>query len=150
MTSLVSPVTLVASRRRESAFSLVEVTLSLGILAFVCVAIFGLISGSYSIARDSINDQAITQIVRNVVEERRGSPFDNLAGEALYFSTQGGPASNAADAAYKCDLAVADDPSTRSADGTVNLKMLTLTITWPVGVAATSNTRTFHVNVARY
>lgn len=58
-------------RRGRSAFSLVEVTLALGIVAFALVAIFGLLSVGVNAARDSGDDMRIGFIMQDVAARVR-------------------------------------------------------------------------------
>lgn len=149
-------------KRTTGGFSLIEVALALGILAFSMVAIIGLVSGSLSTKRKSAEDFALTQITRNVTEDLRGRPMDDLITslpETRYFYLEGGPCEATSDTAarqkgaiYRCQVSGTVDTSTQSADGTVNLLNLKMSISWPLGAGSSGgpNQKDVHVNVARY
>jgi len=154
--------------RRTRAFSLVEVTISLGIMAFVLTGITGLLSGSCSVNRAAANDSALTQITRNVVESLRGEAMDDLlvwtntdeTQRTFYFSEDGSPldASGGATpkaALYRCVVQADADTETQSAttsgssSATVNMVKLHLQIAWPFSAPVPSK-KEIYVQLARY
>ncbi|XHR31064.1 MAG: hypothetical protein ACFUZC_10985 [Chthoniobacteraceae bacterium] len=147
----------------SQAFSLVEVTVSLGIIAFVLTGITGLLSGSFSTARDSADDNALTLVTRDVVEDQRGRSMDDLStatATTRYFLEDGSPCNATNDASaltqhalYRCVISCVSDDNTKSADGTINLVALNLRVSWPMiaaGSASERNTRNIYVKIARY
>ena len=82
-----------------SAFSLVEVTLALGIAAFCLLALFGLIPVGMQTNRNATSQTAATSIIASVVADLRATPtaittspqfgitFDTA--KTLYFDSQG-------------------------------------------------------------
>lgn len=56
-----------ARRRRTSAFSLIEVTLSIGIIAFAFVAVFGLIPTGLNLFRDAMDYSITSEIAHRVI-----------------------------------------------------------------------------------
>ncbi|XHR28357.1 MAG: prepilin-type N-terminal cleavage/methylation domain-containing protein [Chthoniobacteraceae bacterium] len=163
------PFFIAATRRFQRAFSLVEVTISLGIMAFVLAGITGLMSGSCTINRAAANDSALTQITRNVVESLRGQSLDDLmtwsesaeAQRTFYFAEDGSPLDSSGASApqstlYRCVVTADADPDTQSAtatgsatSGTVNMVKLHLEIAWPVS-APTPSKKQVYVQLARY
>ncbi len=159
---------LLSAARKLRAFSLVEVTISLGIMAFVLTGITGLMSGSCSIDRASANDSALTQITRNVVESLRGQSLDDLltwtsdsgSQHTFYFAEDGSPLA-ATDGAipkatlYQCVVDADPDTLTQSASnggttsGAVNMVKLHLAIVWPYSAAVPSK-KEVYVQLARY
>lgn len=154
--------------RRQRAFSLVEITISLGIMAFALTGIVGMLSGSWSVNRAAASDSALTQIIRNVVESLRGQSMDQLvdwsaAGESqrtFYFSEDGSPLEVSGEtvpsaAIYRCVVQADADPDTQSAAsggasaGAVNMVKLRLRIAWPYP-AATLSKKEIYVHLARY
>jgi uncharacterized protein (TIGR02598 family) len=152
---------------KHFAFSLIEVTIALGVLSFVLVSIMGLLSGSFSIARDAANDSALTSIARNVVDDLRGRAFDELPGvgttitELRYFIQDGSPCSEksdgsaiAAGAVYKATIDGAPDAALKGADGTVNLVKLRLRLqrnaNWPSDIDQDANKQDIYVEIACY
>ncbi len=66
--------------RAPRAFSLVEITLALGIISFAFVAIFGMLPVALGTARDSIDRTRGAQIVQRLFAETQQTPFDQLGG----------------------------------------------------------------------
>jgi uncharacterized protein (TIGR02598 family) len=58
----------------SSAFSLVEVTLALGIAAFCLIAVFGLVPVGVQTNRNATSQTAVTNILSSVVSDIRDSP----------------------------------------------------------------------------
>jgi uncharacterized protein (TIGR02598 family) len=61
-------------RRSNLAFSLVEVTLALGIAAFCLIAVFGLMPVGVQTNRNATSQTAATNILSSVVSDIRASP----------------------------------------------------------------------------
>ncbi len=61
-------------QRSSSAFSLVEVTLALGIAAFCLIAIFGLMPVGVQTNRNATSQTAATNIIAAVVSDLRATP----------------------------------------------------------------------------
>jgi uncharacterized protein (TIGR02598 family) len=62
------------SNRTNSAFSLVELTLALGVAAFCLLAVFGLMPVGVQTNRNATSQTAATNILTSVVSDLRGSP----------------------------------------------------------------------------
>jgi uncharacterized protein (TIGR02598 family) len=94
-----SPLSPVQSPRTyRQAFSLIEVVLSLGIIAFAFVAIVGLIPVGLQTFRDSVDKTVETQIVQKltaIAQQTEFSKLDDVAGasdtapEYYYFNDEG-------------------------------------------------------------
>lgn len=84
-------------RRRPAAFSLVEVALALGIVAFALVPVFGLLPIGLASFRKGMDLSVGAQITQRIVDEAQQSDFETLlAGHpnaftepVRYFSAQG-------------------------------------------------------------
>jgi type II secretory pathway pseudopilin PulG len=61
-------------RRSHCAFSLVELTLALGIAAFCLIAVFGLVPVGVQTNRNATSQTAATNILSSVVSDIRASP----------------------------------------------------------------------------
>jgi uncharacterized protein (TIGR02598 family) len=61
-------------RSTAAAFSLVELTLALGVAAFCLVAVFGLVPVGVQTNRNATSQTAATNILSSVVSDIRGSP----------------------------------------------------------------------------
>ncbi len=78
--------------RAQRAFSLVEVTLALGIISFAFVAIFGMLPVALDTARDSIDRTRGAQIAQRLFAETQQTPFDqlgSLVGSVFWFDGDG-------------------------------------------------------------
>lgn len=63
---------------RQSGFSLVEVAVALGIVAFGMMAVFGLLPAGMDTFRQSINTTVSSQILQKVINEAQETDFDQL------------------------------------------------------------------------
>lgn len=78
--------------RRAAGFSLIEVTLALGIIAFAFLAVFGLLPVGLDTFRRSMDRTEAAQIAQRLVAEAQQTPFDNvpsLFGKLYYFDSEG-------------------------------------------------------------
>jgi uncharacterized protein (TIGR02598 family) len=66
-----------------AAFSLVELTLALGVAAFCLIAVFGLVPVGVQTNRNATSQTAATNILSSVVSDIRGSP-PGQSGSARY------------------------------------------------------------------
>ena len=64
-------------KRSTAAFSLVEVTLALGIAAFCLIAVFGLVPVAVLTNRNATSQTAATNIMAAVVSDLRATPTTN-------------------------------------------------------------------------
>jgi type II secretory pathway pseudopilin PulG len=86
-------------RRSNCAFSLVEVTLAIGIAAFCLIAIFGLMPVGVLTNRNATSQTAATNIIAAVLADLRATPRASTTssqfaitlgtGKTLYFDSQG-------------------------------------------------------------
>jgi len=75
--------------RRRQAFSLVEVTLALGIITISLVSLLGLIPGGLSSLQGSMDQTVHAQIVQKLSSEMAGSDFLNLTNQTCWFDGSG-------------------------------------------------------------
>ena len=100
----------------RSAFSLIEVTIALGIVAFALVPIIGLVSTGMKSLRDSMDETVRAEIVRKVSGEALRVPYakllDEFQNKTFYFDDEGiqQPSSNVS-TIFVATTAVADPPS---------------------------------------
>lgn len=140
---------------RRSAFSLVEVTMAIGIFAFAIVAVIGLLAVSMNSDKAAASDSVLALMTQDVTARLRGQPFATLAalpGYAdtdlnpdFYYSMEGSltPVTHA-DAYYSCRVA-------RRATASPNLDCLSLEFRWPKAVpTAQQSSRFVTLSVARY
>jgi uncharacterized protein (TIGR02598 family) len=70
----ISPRKLLSHRRRVTGFSLVEVVMALGILAFAITALLGAFAVGMNTDRESIEELEATHILQTIIAERRANP----------------------------------------------------------------------------
>jgi uncharacterized protein (TIGR02598 family) len=78
--------------RFPRGFSLIEVTIALGVFAFAMIPIIGLVSSGMKSLRGSMDDGVRGEIVRKVVAEAGRVPYTNLSsfnGTNFYFDDEG-------------------------------------------------------------
>ena len=83
----------------KSGFSLIEVTIAIGIAGFALLAVLGAISTGSNIQRQAINATVQAQIMQNVLGSLRQSDWTGLTGwngTNLFFDERGVAASAAA------------------------------------------------------
>lgn len=72
------PLDLAAHRTEAKAFSLVEVVLAIGVVAFAFVAIFSLLPVGMGVFREAMDTSVSAQIVQRVVGDATETEFDSL------------------------------------------------------------------------
>ena len=127
---------------KNSAFSLVEVTLALGVAAFCLIALFGLIPVSMQTNRNATNQTAATSIVASVVADLRATPTANSTSSqfgitfgtnaTLYFDGAGQATTSATtNSRYQLNVIWGGSSALRYAD---------LKVTWPATATAANAT----------
>ena len=117
------------SRSSRRAFSLVEVTLALGIMGFALVALLGLLPAGLSTFHSATVNSTGTQIAQRLLNEAQQTDFDQLVATVpmvRYFDDQGDEltAANKAQAIYNTNVVVA--PSTTLPGGAANPNLATV------------------------
>ena len=151
---------MIFGRRRPHAFSLVEVTLAIGVAAFCLIAVFGLLPVGLQTNRNATSQTVATNIIAFVVADLRAN-YQNqgtwrspllciILGtqKTLYFDSQSRCSSNLAGTTNPCGggftqaqavqtryrLTIAFPPSTG------NLTYAQLKVTWPAAVDPATTT----------
>lgn len=136
MNTLVSP----PLKGCRDAFSLIEVTIAIGIVAFSLVAMLGLIGVGLQSSRQSADDTAVAQIIIQVLSENTGQNTVPVGkSRSIAFTVDGTLcAPESTEIFYRCELtAYKVDPLT-IAGVEDRLALLSLTI------ASVSGTKTIH------
>ena len=107
--------------KTQSAFSLIEVTIALGIVAFAMVPIIGLVSTGMKSLRDSMDETVRGEIVRKVSGEALRIPYTRLLEEfqnkTFYFNDEGiQQTSSNASTIFLATTALAAPPSLITSD----------------------------------
>src|SRR6516162_1143529 len=140
-----------AAVRYIAAFSLVEVTLAMGIAAICLVALFGLMPVGVQTNRSATSQTAATNIVAAVVADLRATPAANSTSSqfcirfgtaaTLYFDSAGQCSSDVAGTTSPCGVALAPALQTRykmniTWSGSAGLRYADLKVTWPAAATA--------------
>jgi len=137
----------------ESGFSLVEVTLALGVAGFCMLAIVGLLPVGLSANRNSIGQSAAANLARGIVADLRAaknttnpnqSPqyailFSTAAPQTTYFSDDGTTASSPPAGGFQATTTI----NGNSVPASVKIR-----ITWPAAVPAASAPDAFEITTA--
>jgi uncharacterized protein (TIGR02598 family) len=118
---------------RNLAFSLVEVTLALGLVSFALIASMGLISIGLNSAKESVDD-TVTSLIFQVVSIRvRGEKLQNTNLGPYYFDQDGLPLESATDKAAYFQATVKVQPVAANAPlAKANCLSAVYQIQWPV------------------
>lgn len=153
--------------RRAAGFSLVEVTIALGVAAFALAAIVGLLSITLKSSKSALDDTLVAEMASDLINTMRKQTFTTIPTTTpVYFdiggkrvndlSTAGAiqsmdePTARSRGGVYACTPSVTADPATANSDGSANLWRVTLNFQWPVGVTTSANEKTIHADIARY
>jgi uncharacterized protein (TIGR02598 family) len=136
-------------RRSNCAFSLVEVTLALGIAAFCLIAVFGLVPVGLQTNRNATSQTIATNVIAAVVADLRATPKNSSTSSQfniafgtnpppIYFDGQGQAASSLVPASptpfqprYQLNITWAGSAGLRYAD---------IKVTWPAAATPTNAT----------
>jgi uncharacterized protein (TIGR02598 family) len=138
--------------RFPAGFSLVEVTLALGIAAFCLIAVFGLMPVGVQTSRNATSQTAATNIIAAVVADLRATPRASTTssqfaitfgtGKTLYFDSQGEASCNLA-GSQKSDCSSSWSPPLQTRyqlnitwnSAPSGLRYADLKVTWPAAAA---------------
>ena len=122
-------------QRSRSAFSLIELTLALGIAAFSLIALFGLVPIAVQINRNATSQTAATNIIASVITDMRAttsstSPQYGITfgtANTLYFDSAGQfTISLGANSRYRASVTFPTSPT--------GLSYADIRVTWPAPV----------------
>lgn len=140
--------------RRIDAFSLVEVTLALGIGAFCLIAVFGLVPIAVQTNRNATSQTRATNIMAAVVADLRATPKGNttstqfciplaISGTSapLYFANTGQCSTDLAGSTSPCGFSWTPPINTRyqlniTWGGSTALPYADVKVTWPAAATA--------------
>lgn len=111
---------------QSRGFTLIEVVITLGIVAFAFVAIMGLLPVGLNNFRGSINTTVAAQIAQAEVNNAQQTDFTNLTTKTDFYDDQGKALSSSNGSVYWCQ--VQTNPSTLPG-GSANTNLLTVIVT---------------------
>ena len=107
--------------RRIDAFSLVEVTLALGIAAFCLIAVFGLVPVAVLTNRNATSQTAATNIMAAVVADLRATPKAKFVSGQFAITIPSDQSSGAGSSCQQCLPCWINQTQTRYFDGSGNV-----------------------------
>lgn len=128
-------------KRSKTAFSLVELTLAIGIAAFCLIAVFGLMPVGVQTNRNATSQTAATNIIASVIADMRATQGTTSAqygiqfgiAKTLYFDGAGQfTTSLGANSRYRVNITFPSSPS--------GLSYADLRVTWPAPVDPATTT----------
>ena len=128
-------------RRSNCAFSLVEVTLALGIAAFCLIAIFGLMPVGVQTNRNATSQTAATNITTAVVADLRATPKANTTSTqfGITFGTNPSPLYFDASGQFTTTLGANSRYQLNVTwYGSIGLRYADLKVTWPAAATPTN------------
>ena len=119
---------------RWDAFTLVEVVIAVGLVAFVLTAILGLAAMAANETKNADLKARLAWITESVTSEHQSQRFSAVLGslpKTNYWDFSGMPVTNTADAYFRCDVSNVT-PSPASTKFTINnFALLQVSIRWP-------------------
>lgn len=129
---------------RRNGFSLVEVAMSLGIVAFAFTALLGMLPLGLNMFRDAVETSVTSRIFERVSGDVQQSDFDTLTAGGLplrYFDDQGNELPGQAGSLYWARASVHTDPELPGSSGNSELTRVLIEVAHnPSGVALTDGT----------
>ncbi len=125
---------------RLHGFSLVEVVIAIGIMAFAITAMIGLLSVAMQSDKSSGVDTAIAAMSQQVLGSLRAMPYVSLPASTNYYFDVEGSGCELSRAIYECVVALDGDPDL----GTNKLKRVQMSFRWP------GNTNVVQATIANY
>ena len=96
-------------KRAQRAFSLVEVTLAIGIVAFAFIGVFGLIPTGLNVFREAMMTSGQSQIIQKVLNDVQQTDFTTLTNsqpQMRYFDDQGNEVTGSAIGVYQVNTRI--------------------------------------------
>lgn len=133
--------------RARAAFSLVEVTMALGILTFALVAIVGLLNVGLNAAKSAQIDTMQSTISRSLVASIRTNSPANYTGGTNWYMYDGSPSPDAGGAYFQCVVSTNSPPSSISPTNMVSLRV---EFQYPVTASPTNQIKkSLHASIVR-
>ena len=115
--------------RCPRGFSLIEVTIALGVFAFAMIALFGLLPTGLTTFRSSIDRSVASQIAQNIISQARQTDFTSLstlatpAGSPRRFTEDGDETTDATKTIYVAKVDVETQVTLPAATAVQNTSM---------------------------
>ena len=126
-------------RDPTKAFTLVEVTIAVGLLAFVALAIIGLLSVGLNLGKEAQQDTVLFSILGDTVTRIEGEDFE--AAQKQYYYTQSGRMLDAASSSalwfYQVDIDIVTPMSSALPADVSEMLAVNVKVSWPYTTSGT-------------
>ena len=126
----------------SAGFSLIEVVIAIGIIAFAFIAIIGLIPTGLSSIKGSMQTSVMSRIAQKVISDAEQSDFTTLAGlmsSTNYFDVEGNPLPSSSNSLYWANLTTLSNAVLPGSPTNSNLYQITISVAYnPSGIAVTN------------
>jgi uncharacterized protein (TIGR02598 family) len=119
---------------RSAAFTLVEVVIAVGLVAFVMTAILGLAMMAVNETKNADLKARLAWIIESVTSECQSQQFPTVLASmpmTNYWDYSGMPVANTADAYFRCHVSNVTPPPAYPNLTTNNFALLQISIRWP-------------------
>jgi len=125
----------VCRRPALNSFTLVELVIAIGIIAFVLVSVLGLMTYTSQLSQQADTYSRLSNVSSQVIAQFSSQPYSvstNIVGTngAFYFTYEGLP-TNSAGAYYQCNVANANPASW----ALTSMMQIQLSIRWPMATS---------------
>ena len=135
----------------EAAFSLTEIAVAIGIVAFVIVSLVGLMSVGLSAQRSAREDTILVSVTKQALSTARSGKYSDLvigAASSNFYTSEGYP-TNAASAFYVCEVSIL--APTNNLPGSLRAKEIRFKYNWPYQSRPNyPNEQVFATTIAEY
>ena len=129
----------------RAAFTLVEVVIAVGLVAFVLTAILGLLVIATNETKNADLKARLAWITESVTSEYQSQRFSTVLGglpATKYWDYSGMPVTNTGDAYFRCDVSNVTPPPASTNLTTNNFALLQVSILWPYSSLVSTNVST--------
>ena len=122
----------------RAAFSLVEITVAIGIISFAFLGVFGLLPTGLNTFRQAMDTSVGSQIAQRVIDDAQQTDFSALIGSNAssfqqsttprYFDDQGNEVSTSTRAIYQVNTCITPATATPSVSGGTNPNLATVIV----------------------
>lgn len=143
---------------RQEGFSLVEIAMALGILAFVLMAVLGLLGVGLDSSRqaqvDTMRATIARTILSRVISDLRTNTSDGYfdsfsSAPPAYFTYDGLESAGEKDRYYECLVEAAGSTSGLRPEAASNMRAVKVTVRYPYGVGVKQSSNVVHASVFR-
>jgi len=130
------------SKSSRSGFSLIEITLALGVTSFCLLAILGLFSVGFRAGQQARDYTTIAGAASLVMSRVQAPTTGSFPFPSTLFFDAHGQVTNSNAALYVCDITKTTVSESALPAVSTNLSLITMRFTWPASLAASARKNT--------